>query len=230
MFDRGKRLRRFMDAHPEHSYYTSDTDRVCDLWMVICGCSRICAETKGLKARWKTVALWNEDGFLRMEQEIKQAEEFGQNAGEKRILQVKDRTVRKYPITEQDAAMFGKITKDGSSLHTDRAIALQAGFENPPVYGMYLDSLVSAVMGSDLPGSGTIYMEHMTRFIRPVYAGDEVEITVEFISCEEQEDCYIGEFRAGVRNQRGERVLTANCRQKLMKTFFSVREAAGKEE
>lgn len=225
VFDRGKRLNRFMEAHPEHTYITSDTGRICDLWMVICGCSRICAETKGLKARWQTAVLWNEDGFQKLEREMEEVQK-AENGTEKRKLRIGDQAEVTCRITQKDAELFGTVTKDGSRLHREQQTAVLAGFERPPVYGMFLDSLVSAVMGSELPGNGTIYMEHTTRFIRPVYAGDEVSVTVQFVSCEEMEDCYVGEFRASVRNRQGERVLTASCRQKMMKTLFAVQKTA----
>ena len=92
---------------------------------------------------------------------------------------------------------------------------------------MFLDSLVSAVMGTELPGSGTLYMEHTTRFIRPVYQGDYIEITVEFVSYEEQDDCYVGLFCGTVRNQKGERVLITHSSQMMKKQFFIT--AGGKE-
>lgn len=229
VFDRGRRLRRFMETHPEHTYITSDASRICDLWMVICGCSRICAETGGLKARWKTAVLWSEDGFQKLEQEMEEFDAGAAPSFEKSCLTLGDRVTERYLIGDRDVELFGTITRDKSRLHNHQPTAVLAGFEKPPVYGMFLDSLVSAVMGSRLPGSGTIYMEHTTRFIRPVYVGDEIEIQVDFLECQEEKDCYVGRFRGSVRNQRGERVLTADCRQKMMKELFEVRQAAGKK-
>ncbi len=130
-------------------------------------------------------------------------------------------------VTSQDVHRFAALTGDESLLHLDSGFAQMAGFKGPPVHGMFLDSLVSSVMGTELPGSGTLYMEHTTRFIRPVYQGDTIEITVEFLSYEERDDCYVGLFRGTCKNQYGERVLTSSCSQMMMKRLF---EATGPVE
>lgn len=241
VYDRGGRVREFIKDNPAHEYVTSDTGRLCDFWMVVCGCSRRCADIKGLKAERKVVLLWEEKGFKRLEQEIRGAEAEsrkseaegckseaegrkaeGRDFREKKSLHLHEKAVCTREIKEEDIRCFTELTGDESGLHVDWDTAARAGFQRPIVPGMFLDSLVSALMGTKLPGSGTLYMEHTTRFIRPVYPGDTIEITVEFISCEEQEDCYIGIFHGTCRNQRGERVLTLRCSQMMKKSLFCV--------
>lgn len=143
---------------------------------------------------------------------------------EKRILHLQETAAAKRTITKEDTERFARLTGDKSRLHQDRETALKAGFDRPLVHGMFLDSLVSALMGTSLPGSGTVYMEHNTRFIRPVFWGDTLEITVRFVSFEEQESCYLGVFSGTCKNQHGERVLTVRSRQMMMKTLFVVAE------
>lgn len=141
---------------------------------------------------------------------------------EKKVLHLHEKALRRRLVTREDVQSFAELTGDESLLHLDSRFADMAGFERPPVHGMFLDSLVSAVMGTELPGGGTLYMEHTTRFIRPVYQGDTIEITVEFLSYEERDDCYVGLFRGTCRNQSGERVLTSSCSQMMMKRLFIV--------
>lgn len=221
VYDRCSRVGKFREANPRHEYVTSDTEAVCDIWMVVCGCSRRCADVSGLKDCKKVVLLWDETGFIRLEQEIRAEEKSASSDNmEKKVLHLHEKAVRWRLVTSEDVHRFAALTGDESLLHLDSGFAEMAGFKGPPVHGMFLDSLVSSVMGTELPGSGTLYMEHTTRFIRPVYQGDTIEITVEFLSYEERDDCYVGLFRGTCKNQYGERVLTSSCSQMMMKRLF----------
>lgn len=221
VYGRCSRVRKFREANPGHEYVTSDTAAVCDIWMVVCGCSRRCADVSSLKDCKKVVLLWDETGFIRLEQEIRAEERRSSSGGrEKKVLHLHEKAVRRRLVTGEDVQSFAALTGDESLLHLDFEFAEMAGFKRPPVHGMFLESLVSAVMGTELPGSGTLYMDHATRFIRPVYQGDTIEITVEFLSYEERDDCYVGLFRGTCKNQYGERVLTSSCSQMMMKRLF----------
>ena len=223
VYDRGGRARRFREAHPEHEYVTSDTNEICDIWMVVCGCSRRCADTNGLKAGRGIVLVWDEDSFKGLEDKVSDKGREGEAGGSDiRVLHLHEKARCLRVMTSEDVQSFASLTGDKSRLHLDSGTASRAGFERPPVHGMFLDSLVSAVMGTELPGNGTVYTEHTTRLIRPVYIGDTIEITVEFTSCEEREDCYAGMFRGTCRNQKGERVLWASCSQMMKKSLFRV--------
>lgn len=225
VYDRAKRVRKLKESNPEHEFLTQNGDAVCDYWVVVCGCGRRCAQADHLKARYKVAVVWDEESFLQLEQELLEAKK-GKSFGsqEKRILHLQETAAAKRTITKEDIEMFARLTGDESRLHQDEEVALKAGFDRPLAHGMFLDSLVSALMGTSLPGSGTVYMEHNTRFIRPVFSGDTLDITVRFVSCEEQENCYLGVFSGTCKNQHGERVLTVRSRQMMRKTLFVVAE------
>lgn len=225
VYDRAKRVGKLRETNPGHEYVTPKGDQVCDYWVVVCGCSRRCAEMKNLKARYKVAVVWDEESFRQLEQELfKSNGEKPFLSQEKRTLHLHETAAAKRTITKEDTEMFARLTGDESRLHQDTQAALKAGFDRPPAHGMFLDSLVSALMGTSLPGSGTVYMEHNTRFIRPAFCGDTLEITVRFVSFEEQESSYTGLFFGTCKNQRGERVLTVRSRQMMMKTLFAVAE------
>ena len=225
VYDRAKRVGKLKESNPEHEFVTPKGDTVCDYWAVVCGCSRRCAQINHLKARYKVAVVWDEESFLQLEEELKKAN--GENCScpqEKRTLHLHETAAEKRTITKEDIELFAKLTGDKSRLHQDKEAALMAGFDRPLAHGMFLDSLVSALMGTSLPGSGTVYMEHNTRFIRPVFSGDTLDITVRFVSFEEQENCYLGVFSGTCKNQHGERVLTVRSRQMMRKTLFVVEE------
>lgn len=228
LYNRTKRILTLKEANPEHEYITPSGDVICDYWVVVCGCSRRCADISNLKAWVKVVVVWDEDSFKLLEKELKKQnkEEFS-GVQEKRRLSLHEAVTVKKTITKQDTEAFARLTGDESRLHWDSNIAVKAGFGRPLVHGMLIDSMVSALMGTNLPGSGTVFMEHNTRFIRPVYWEDTLEITVQFVSFEELEESYIGIFSGTCRNQHGERVLSVTSKQMMMKTLFSM---AGEKE
>jgi len=71
VYDRVKRVRRFIEENPLYEYVGASSNQSCDYWMVVCGCSRRCATTSKLTADKKLFVLWDEESFLRMEQELK---------------------------------------------------------------------------------------------------------------------------------------------------------------
>jgi acyl dehydratase len=223
LYNRTKRILKLKEANPEHEYVTPSGDVICDYWVVVCGCSRRCADIRNLRARVKVVVVWDEDSFKILEEELKkQNREELASVQEKRMLSLRETITVKRTITKEDTEIFARLTGDESRLHWDSDIAIKAGFNRPLVHGMFIDSLVSALMGTNLPGSGTVFMEHNTRFIRPVYWGDTLEITVQFISCEELEESYIGIFCGICKNQQGDRVLSVMSKQMMRKTLFSM--------
>ena len=53
------------------------------------------------------------------------------------------------------------------------------------VHGLLCAGLISAVLGTKLPGPGAIYLQQTLRFLRPVFPGDTITATVEVTACTE---------------------------------------------
>jgi 3-hydroxybutyryl-CoA dehydratase len=83
--------------------------------------------------------------------------------------------------TETDVRQFAELTLDVNPVHLDAAYAENTIFKQRIVHGFFYGALISAVLGTQLPGYGTIYMGQQMSFLKPVYLGDtitaEVEIT-----------------------------------------------------
>ena len=80
-----------------------------------------------------------------------------------------------------DVAEFVDSIGDHNPIHHDREYAAKTKFGKPLVPGMWTASLVSAVLGTRLPGPGCIYVAQQVKFTRPVYLGDEITAHVEVI-------------------------------------------------
>jgi 3-hydroxybutyryl-CoA dehydratase len=82
-------------------------------------------------------------------------------------------------ITEADILMFAAVSTDTNPVHIDAEAAAKTPFGERIAHGMLSAGLISAVLGTRLPGAGTIYMGQTLRFRAPVKIGDTVTATVE---------------------------------------------------
>ena len=84
-------------------------------------------------------------------------------------------------ITDRDIELFAEVSTDHNPVHMDEEFAQQTRFEGRIAHGMLSAGLISAVIGEQLPGHGTIYMSQTLKFMAPVRPGDvvytEVKVT-----------------------------------------------------
>ncbi|MBV8380820.1 MAG: bifunctional enoyl-CoA hydratase/phosphate acetyltransferase [Paucibacter sp.] len=78
----------------------------------------------------------------------------------------------------RDIALFAAVSGDINPAHMDPRFAASDRFGHVVLHGMWTAALVSAVLGTRLPGPGTIYLGQELRFLRPVRPGDSVTATV----------------------------------------------------
>ncbi|MGR3823333.1 MAG: MaoC family dehydratase [Salipiger marinus] len=83
-------------------------------------------------------------------------------------------------VTDRDIALFAEVSTDRNPVHLDDAYAQDTIFEGRIAHGMLTAGLVSAVIGEQLPGHGTVYLGQTLKFLAPVRPGDTVlaEVTV----------------------------------------------------
>jgi 3-hydroxybutyryl-CoA dehydratase len=90
------------------------------------------------------------------------------------------RYVRKI-ITDRDIEQFAEISTDHNPVHLDDDYARDTIFEGRIAHGMLTAGLISAVIGEQLPGHGTIYMSQNLKFLAPVRPGDLVHAEVRVV-------------------------------------------------
>ena len=83
-------------------------------------------------------------------------------------------------VTDEDIEMFAKVSTDHNPVHLDDDYAQDTIFQGRIAHGMLTAGLISAVIGEQLPGHGTVYMGQSLKFLAPVRPGDRVtaEVTV----------------------------------------------------
>ena len=120
-------------------------------------------------------------------------------------IEVGDRAEVTRLATGGDIAGFVDSVGDYNPIHSDPAYAAGTLFKERIAPGIWTAGLVSAVIGTRLPGPGTIYLSQDLRFLRPVKLGDTVTARVEVT------EIILEKNRVRLRtvcvNQRGEEVL-----------------------
>jgi 3-hydroxybutyryl-CoA dehydratase len=81
-------------------------------------------------------------------------------------------------ITEADILLYAAVSTDTNPIHIDAEAAKQSIFGERIAHGMLSASLISAVLGTRLPGPGSLYMRQSLRFAAPVKIGDTVKAIV----------------------------------------------------
>ncbi len=79
-------------------------------------------------------------------------------------------------LAKEDIEAFARLSGDTNPLHVDAAYAEATLFKGTIAHGMLSASLISALLGTELPGPGTVYVSQSLKFKRPVRGGDEVEV------------------------------------------------------
>jgi 3-hydroxybutyryl-CoA dehydratase len=82
-------------------------------------------------------------------------------------------------IKSSDVVGFAEITGDRNPIHLSEHFAAKTHFGSRIVHGIYTAGLISAVIGTRLPGPGAIYLSQTLSFKAPVRIGDTVVASVE---------------------------------------------------
>ena len=84
-------------------------------------------------------------------------------------------------VTNRDIELFAEVSTDRNPVHLDETYARDTIFDGRIAHGMLTASLISAVIGEQLPGHGAVYLGQSLRFMAPVRPGDTVHAEVKVI-------------------------------------------------
>ena len=112
-------------------------------------------------------------------------------------------------LTHKDIEVFAIMSGDVNPAHVDESFAKSDMFHKVVAHGMWGASLISTVLGTELPGPGTIYIDQSLHFRRPVGLGDTITVSVKVAKKIEETHRVILECRAA--NQHGKEVITGTA-------------------
>ncbi|WP_417685517.1 MaoC family dehydratase [Roseibium sp.] len=81
-------------------------------------------------------------------------------------------------VSSSDVVGFAEVSGDRNPIHLSEHFAAKTPFKTRIAHGLYTASLISAVLGTRLPGPGAIYLSQTLNFKAPVKIGDDVIVTV----------------------------------------------------
>jgi 3-hydroxybutyryl-CoA dehydratase len=81
-------------------------------------------------------------------------------------------------VSSDDVVGFAQLTGDRNPIHLSEHFAARTSFGRRIAHGLYTASLISAVLGTRLPGPGAVYVSQTLHFRAPVRIGDTVDVTV----------------------------------------------------
>ncbi len=117
-------------------------------------------------------------------------------------------------FSESDVYLFAGITGDMNEIHINSVAAEKSFFGKRVVHGILVIGLISNVIGMQLPGPGTIYLEQSAKFRNPVFIGDTVTAKVQIEEVLNQEKGIL-KLNTEVVNQDGVSVISGSAVVKI---------------
>jgi 3-hydroxybutyryl-CoA dehydratase len=112
-------------------------------------------------------------------------------------------------VTEADVMTFADLIGDFNPIHVDVEAAQKSRFGRRVAHGILTGALISAVLGNELPGPGSIYLSQQIEFLAPVFFGDTITATVEVTAW--RPDKRIITLKTDAYNQEEKRVVTGKA-------------------
>ena len=84
-------------------------------------------------------------------------------------------------VMASDVVGFAEVSGDRNPIHLSEHFAAKTPFKTRIAHGLYTASLISALLGTRLPGPGAIYLSQSLHFRAPVKIGDTVTVSVEVV-------------------------------------------------
>jgi acyl dehydratase len=127
------------------------------------------------------------------------------------MLVAGQKATRALTLTESHVRKYAEITGDHNPLHFDAAFAARTRFDRLVVQGGLTTGLLHALVATDMPGPGTVFLSQNWKFTAPVYIGDTITAEATVLSVHATKP--VSELAVRIWRQDGETVLegTAWC-------------------
>jgi 3-hydroxybutyryl-CoA dehydratase len=93
-------------------------------------------------------------------------------------LEVGMTAVRTRVVTDADIRAFADLSGDHNPVHLDDGFAARSIFKGRVAHGMLAGAFISALLASELPGPGAVYLSQKLDFKRPIRPGDEITVKI----------------------------------------------------
>ena len=124
-------------------------------------------------------------------------------------LAIGDTATIERTLAQQDIQLFAVLSGDLNPTHVDPDFAASTRYSGVIAHGMWGGALISAVLGTRLPGPGTVYLGQTLRFLAPVKLGDRLTVRVEVTALDPGKRCVT--LACSCTNQDGKRVIEGDA-------------------
>ena len=236
-YDRGREVERLKGEFPDAEFLTGAPEKKCDLYLMVCGCHRACIRGEEYQSKGQILILASRADFSKASGRMKELRELRQerkNADdpkkrEKKVLYLGQTAQMSRSFFKDDVERFAALTGDYNRIHLDAAYARDTRYGRPIVHGVLTASLISTLMGTVLPGEGTILLEERLSFLKAVFYGERITAQVRLESCVERRGDYVAVLKGRCLNAQGQTAVEAECTQLLSKEYFAVKTAEEEE-
>lgn len=119
-----------------------------------------------------------------------------------------------HQVTESDLDAFCNLTGDDNPLHMDVEYASKTNFKERVVHGMLTASFISTMIGTQIPGKGSLLSEQHIRFLVPVRIGDMIRVWVKVKNISQAERIVF--LKTVIYNQHNKKVVDGEAKVKVM--------------
>lgn len=85
-------------------------------------------------------------------------------------------------VDDASVRAFAEVSGDMNPIHLDAEVASRSRFGERIAHGMFAGAMISALIASELPGPGSVYLKQELRFLKPIRVGSTVRTRLELIS------------------------------------------------
>ena len=126
-------------------------------------------------------------------------------------IKVGDKATARKKFTKEDVEAFAKLTGDYNPIHFDEEYASKTIFKKPIVHGPLVITLVTTLFAKELPGKGSVYLNHDIYFLRPVYWEETITAELKVTKINEKGHIFI---KTSCYNENNEEVISGLARLK----------------
>jgi phosphate acetyltransferase/phosphate butyryltransferase len=112
-------------------------------------------------------------------------------------------------LSHKDIEMFAVVSGDANPAHVDAEFAKNDMFHKIIAHGMWGGTLISTLLGAELPGPGTVYLSQSLKFLAPIGLGDTIIAAVKVVEKKAAKHHVV--LECTMTNQRGETVIAGSA-------------------
>jgi acyl dehydratase len=119
-----------------------------------------------------------------------------------RDLRIGDHVEETRVVSQEMIALYAQLSGDDNPLHLDAEYAARGPFGRPVAHGPIALALAAGILGTRLPGPGSIAITNYIRYRRPIVAGDAITTRIEVVAIDRERRC--ATFAMTFTNPEGE--------------------------